>query len=46
MTWLPIATNSRIAAIVAQVVITWLLAIRTALLLMPLTLWSTSCPRE
>ena len=46
MTWLPIATNSKIAAIVAQLVITWLLAMRTALLLMPFTVRSTSCPRE
>src|SRR5687767_3312775 len=32
-TWLPRPTNSRIAAIVAQVVMTWLPASRTALLL-------------
>jgi hypothetical protein len=44
-TLLPSATNNRIAAIVAQVVMTWLLAMRTALLLTRFTLWSTSCPR-
>ena len=32
-TWLPSATNRMIAAIVAQLVIRWLLAILTALLL-------------
>ena len=41
---LPSATNNRIAAIVAQLVMTWLLAMRTALLLTRFTLWSTSCP--
>ena len=43
-TWLPSATNSSSAAIVAHVVMMWLPAMRTALLLALLNLRSTSCP--
>jgi hypothetical protein len=41
-TWLPSATNRMIAAAVAQLVIKWLLAILTALLLESGTSWPLS----
>jgi hypothetical protein len=40
MTWLPRATNSKIAAIVAQVTMMWLLAMRTPLFLAAFTILS------
>jgi len=43
-TWLPSATNSNRAANVAHVVMIWLPAKRTVLLLALLNLRSTSCP--